>query len=265
VRGVLDKMLQVLNRDVRTPELQPQRANAVLTRIIRNWAIDPEWLESGEFMSRIRRLPPNWAQACLEVVNGEGQYRYGSGFSIRSLRLLNFSSHDVSAVSGIKQHPSYSFDGSVKSDEWDEEKLYAKFPKGKVTNIGARWGGNTLYDYSKQSWPPHTWRKWTGTEDCLREVAYTVELETDTGERQLYDSNEHKRGLITEALALADKRIDENDYDAADSAVADVAHLLIDGAPVGAVADKQADIVTAREAPVSRPRRGRPRKAVTEE
>ena len=143
----------------------------------------PDMLDDPRPLTKALRLPWDQQFASLEYLNNSGPYVH-DGPVLRSL-IKNVSTQPIDVLVKTEDHYHYSETGE-QLDTWDTELFYETLEPGKTIELDAPRGVQALQNNCRTARLPKYWRKWSGTQDVLREVGYVCRVNG-----QIVGSREH--------------------------------------------------------------------------
>lgn len=126
--------------------------------------------ESGEFLTRIYKLPPLQQMILFEALYGAGDYKFDP--KLISVRLKNISAEPVQYHIRTHHYRVRSMSGEM-TDLAHGEKMYKTIAPGQEVNLPPDLAGRVLARYCKLAWDPIKQRQWPHQHDAIREVGYT--------------------------------------------------------------------------------------------
>jgi hypothetical protein len=138
-----------------------------------------QYLDSGQIITRILRLPDLPRMTCLEYLHGDAPYAAANpGLKVT---LLNTSKEPKTVLMGKTWHPriDYETDEEIIDEGWMESHEKTVAPGDTITVPAPRASG-ILHRHCKEAWMPERQNAWPHDDDCFVEVAYEYTLNGET-------------------------------------------------------------------------------------
>lgn len=183
IRAIMQKLTE--HRVVRAELQHEEQPHAGIIEALNELAV--EFLESGEFLTKILRCPDHQRMLMLECINGEMRYK---GMNMRNV-LQNTGAEPLVVRTGELFHPDINYETGEELPTGYMEYFETTVEPGGEIELDSDRASVYLYRHCIEAFPPERQQRWPHDKNCLKEVAYSFDmLDRKTGRRRRYDSRD---------------------------------------------------------------------------
>jgi hypothetical protein len=129
-----------------------------------------EYLESGEILTRVLRLPGGPQALLLEYYNGSPPYSHHH--PQLNVMLKNVGDEVVEVLEEVINRPKINLQTGCETDAMDADRIYLEIEPGESVMLPANRAVAALYEYCRPAWDPQLQHNWPHSRDVLREDGY---------------------------------------------------------------------------------------------
>jgi hypothetical protein len=200
------------NYDIK-PEAQSDIADHEFMIAIQNIASNQETLLSGEFLTKVLRLPAAWRNVASEYINGSKPYVRDKLDCKVTLRHMAPKDSGPTVPVTMKVIQQKQRIGNTSQNSWEDIPIRRNITGGETVELEAEKAIHALWKYGKFAQDPQGWNanSINGREGLwLEEVGYEVKFTDQDGQFVTYNSFKYQRRHMEQTLEAARALSDED-------------------------------------------------------